>query len=346
MHNRKYNFLRISSLALLLLFFFLYVYFNIHNNEAPIDYKTFMDIGHRFRSGQNFYGENSYYPLPFVMVFAFFDWLPRALSITLWLLLPVLAALLISGFSPLTLLYAPLVGHFLGGQSVLFGLLGFWGYRKHQQTDSISGGIWLALTTFKPQLAIAPCAWAFSRWWLDFRHTKRVPRQALAFFITVAGMYLPGFVLVPNWVSLWLANPRPVFLRALSGLFPRSLLYLFPQSSPAYWIALILLGGVLFAVIWVYCRKKISLDILVLFYFIVSPFVHDYDLLQLTPLLETTHLRILAILLSIPGWVVIFTQYNNDSAWIVFTIIAPGLLIAFLRQCHAHGNFKGSKVEL
>jgi len=135
-------------------------------------------------------------------------------------------------------------------------------------------------------------------------------------------------------------------LRALSGLFPRSLLYLFPQSSPAYWIALILLGGVLFAVIWVYCRKKISLDILVLFYFIVSPFVHDYDLLQLTPLLETTHLRILAILLSIPGWVVIFTQYNNDSAWIVFTIIAPGLLIAFLRQCHAHGNFKGSKVEL
>ncbi|PKO13042.1 MAG: hypothetical protein CVU39_21130 [Chloroflexi bacterium HGW-Chloroflexi-10] len=332
MQKRKYNFLRIISLFFLLLFFLLYVYFNILNKEAPIDYKTFMEIGHRFRTGQNFYGENSYYPIPFVMVFAFFDWLPRELSLSLWLLAPVFVALAISGFSPLSLLYAPLIGHFLGGQSVLFGLLGFWGYRKYPNPDKMSGGIWLALTTLKPQLAIAPCLWAFSRWWLDYREKKRVPKQALGFIFTVGIMYLPGFFLVPNWVSQWLSSPRPLFLRALSGLFPRTLLYLIPQPSPVYWILLALLSIALFLFVWFYCSKKITLDILVLFYFVVSPFVHDYDLIQLMPMLETTRLRIIAILLSTPGWVVIFTQYANDSAWVVFTIIAPGLLIYFIRQ--------------
>jgi hypothetical protein len=139
-------------------------------------------------------------------------------------------------------------------------------------------------------------------------------------------------LLIPNWVSQWLSNPRPIFLRALSGLFPRTLLYLFPQSSPAYWVVLVLLGIGLFLLVWLYCRKKITLDIFVMLSFVVSPFVHDYDLIQLIPMLETTKLRMISILLSIPGWVVLFTQYSNDSAWIVFTIIAPGLLFYLVRQ--------------
>jgi hypothetical protein len=70
----------------------------------------------------------------------------------------------------------------------------------------------------------------------------------------------------------------------------------------------------------------------VLWSFVVSPLVHDYDLIQLLPLLETPVLQWVAVLLSIPGLVVILTAYGNDAAWYAFTVIAPGLLWAFLKR--------------
>lgn len=116
---------------LLLAAYLLYVGFVIQHDQGPVDYETFMQIGARFLSRQEVYGENSYYPLPFVMIFAGFSVLPRPVSMTLWLLLPVVMAWWISGWKPWVLLYAPLVAHFFGGQTAVFGMMGLWGYRQH-----------------------------------------------------------------------------------------------------------------------------------------------------------------------------------------------------------------------
>lgn len=88
--------LRLTALIVLLLPYLLYVSFVIRLNRGPVDYETFINLGHRLLEGREVYGENSYYPLPFVMIFALFSWLPRPLSIASWLLAPLILALIIS----------------------------------------------------------------------------------------------------------------------------------------------------------------------------------------------------------------------------------------------------------
>lgn len=95
----------------------------------------------------------------------------------------------------------------------------------------------------------------------------------------------------------------------------------------AYWVLWLALALLIFSVIWRCSHGKVDLDTLVLWGFVVSPLLHDYDLIQSIPLLETSAMRRAAILLSIPGWLVIMLAYSVDSAWMVFSWIVPGLLI-------------------
>jgi hypothetical protein len=85
-------------------------------------------------------------------------------------------------------------------------------------------------------------------------------------------------------------------------------------------------------VVWFFNERQLSLDLVVLWGFVVSPLVHDYDLIQLLPLFETPVLQRAAVLLSIPGLLVILAAYDSTQAWYVFTVIAPALLWLFLRQ--------------
>jgi len=327
--NKK-RLLNLTGVALLFIPYLLYIIFAIRVNRTGVDYETFMEIGHRLVTGSEVYGENSYYPMPVVMVFAFFSLLPRPVSIAIWLLTPVLAALVITGGNPLVLIFAPVFGHFLGGQTSVFGMIGLWGYRKHLEPSRAVGGFFLALMLLKPQLGIVPLAFAFVQWWKEFRALKRIPRQAWAWLISLAAFYLPGFLLIPDWPARWLSHPRPLFERALSGIVPRTLLYLVAPQTLTYWLILIVVGVFLLWGIWRLNHRCLTLDLLVLWNFVVSPLVHDYDLIQLVPLLETPRLIALAVLLSIPGWFVILFAYNVDSAWYAFTIIAPGILSAVL----------------
>ena len=327
--NRK-KLLRLAAVILLLTPYLIYTGLAIYTNRGPVDYETFMSIGGRLLTGGEVYGENSYYPMPYVIVFAAFAGLPRAVSLALWLLGPVLAALFISGGNPLVLLFAPVFGHFAGGQSSVFGMLGLWGYRKHLETASTAGGVWLGLTMLKPQLGIVPLVFAAIRWWKSIRIEKRIPRQAWAFALTTALIYLPGFLILPGWPARWLASPRPLFERALSGFVPRILLYLFPGQTGGYWLALGGIALLLLLVIWHFSRSQITLDLAVLWGFVVNPLVHDYDLIQLVSLLDTPRRMLAAVLLSLPGWLVILFAYTNDTAWVAFTIIAPGVLGAVL----------------
>lgn len=334
---------RLLLIVLLLLPYLLYLGFIIQADVGPIDFETILRIGSDFREGQQVYGENSYYPLPYVMIFSFVQSLPRAMAMALWLGLPVLLALLVSGFRPYVLLFAPTISHFFGGQTSIFGLLGFWGYRKNMDESNKIGGVWLALTLLKPQLGLVPVAYASWRWLQYFREHRRLPDQLFTFAGSLALLYVPSFIFNPGWPAEWLSVPRPVFERALAGLVPRLLLQVFPSNSPAYWLVWLGLTLALLVLIWRFKGDGRPLDILVLWGFVVSPLVHDYDLLQIIPILTLPVLEWAAILLSIPGlWTIIF-QYTNDAAWVTFTILAPGILAVYIfkNNSELRGRLRG-----
>jgi len=315
---------------LLILFYGSYLAFIIIKDQGPIDYETFMRIGSRLVHGQEVYGENSYYPMPYVMVFAGLSLLPRPVSMTIWFLAPILLGLWIMKGSPAFLLFAPTLSHFTGGQSAFFGLAGLWGYRKYQQAHQKTGGVFLGLSLIKPQLGVLPLIWAVGQWWQFWKREKKLPSQMIAFLVTTALIYLPGFFLIPDWPLRWLQSPRPVSERALSAIVPRTLLYLAPSRSISFWVLLIVIALCLLWAVWRINQRTLNLDLFILWGFVVFPMVHDYDLLQLAALLEGGVLQWAAVLLSIPGWLVVLFAYTNDAAWFMFTLLAPGLLTARL----------------
>ena len=293
-----------------------------------------MNIGGRFVAGTEVYGENSYYPLPYVMVFALYSLLPRTISIILWFLAPVLLALIITNWDPLILLFAPVFGHFVGGQSAIFGLLGIWGYRRFQDPDNALGGVFLAITLLKPQLGIVPVGYAIYLWVKEFLRDRRIPIQAWVWATGTIALYLPSFIIMPDWPVKWLSFPRPLSDRALSGLIPRSILFLFPDNRIAYWSTWVVLALASFYLVWTVTRRRISLDTSVLWGFVVSPLAHDYDLIQVIPGLDTHRRRTIAALVSLPGWIVILFYYSNDTAWFLFALIAPCLLVYNLYEIY------------
>jgi hypothetical protein len=317
-----------------------YLFFVTRNQQGPVDYETFMRLGRTFLEGGEVYTENSYYPLPYVGVFALLSLLPKSISLVLWLGAPVVVVLVISRFRPWALLFAPVFSHFVGGQSSVFGLLGFFGYRRNLDPSNYPGGVFLSLTLLKPQLAIIPLGYAMVRWIQYYRMKRRVPRQLVSFALTSGLIFLPGFIVSPTWVSDWLSQPRPMFSRALSGAVPRLLLLISSPENALYWILWTLLSVLLIGVVWKFKGKSHSLDILILGSFIVSPLVHDYDLIQLVPVILGPWMPAASLVLSLPGWWTIFTSYANDAAWVSFVVIAPGLLITYLLQ-YRKGSSEG-----
>ncbi len=325
--------IRLTLTLLLSAIYLGYLVFVIAGNRGPVDYETFMRLGTQLAHGAKVYGENSFYPLPYVGVFAAFSLMPRPVSLALWLGGPVLLALVIARFRPWALAFAPVFSHFVGGQSSVVGLLGFFGYRTNLDPSSYLGGVYLSLTCLKPQLAIVPVGFAAWTWFRSFRSDGRIPRQFLGFAVALAVLYLPAFILRPTWLHSWLSVPRPVFGRAISGAIPRLLLVVGSPGAPAYWAMWLVLSVVVVALAWRLKGRSHPLDVLVLLGFIISPLVHDYDLIQILPLVWGPLMPAAAVVLSLPGWWTVIFQYANDAAWVTFTVIAPGLLLVYLLQC-------------
>jgi hypothetical protein len=304
-----------------------YVWYVITTSTAPIDYDTFMEIGRRVVTGAPVYGGNSYYPMPYAMVFGLFSLIPRPLSLGLWLLIPVVLAWLISGRKAWVLLYGPLFGNFLGGQSAVFGMLGVWGYRRQPDLERYSGGVWLALLAFKPQLAVFPTLYAGWQWLGYIRRERKIPKQALGWAGSAVLYYLIGALVGgAGWIFDWLGNPRPEGLRAQAGILPRTLIELGVQPpQPLFWIILAGVGLALFAGAWLWNRRRLPFDLWVMLSALVNPLMHDYDLIQLIPLIDTPLRRKAAMLASIPLWLVILFAYQNDAAWYAVTLIPPVL---------------------
>lgn len=316
---------------LLLLFslpYLLFLAYMLSSGSTPVDYSDFMRIGRSLLEGQFAYRPNVYYPLPTITIFALFAALPQALSVVLWFALPVLLALWITRWDPLVLLFAPLLSHFFGGQASIFGLIGFWGILHYRQ--SWKGGSLLAVSLLKPQLALIPVVYSVWGWvnaWLD---TRKIPAPLTAFGLTALALAAPAFILDPGWLADWLANPRPVFLRALSGIAPRALAQVFSPSQPWFWASLSIAAVVVFWVLFVLNKKCFSLELVMLWNFIVSPLVHDYDLIQLVPLLKNRFVRRAALLASAPAWYVLIAKYQDDRAWFAFALIGPALAAGWL----------------
>lgn len=135
----------------------------------------------------------------------------------------------------------------------------------------------------------------------------------------------------PGWFSKWLSHPRPLFERALAGLVPRGLVILGIHGW-VFWGLWIIATLLSFFLILKHVQRKINLDLLTLWYFCVSPLVHDYDLIQIIPLLDSRRLQWVAVILGIPTLLVILFAYGIDQAWAAVTIIAPGLLIFKLKE--------------
>lgn len=324
-----------------LLPYILYLLFVLRLGQGPVDYETFMSIGKRFLNHQQIYVENSYYPLPFVMIFALFSALPKWLSLMIWLSLPVAIALFITKGHPWVFLFAPLFAHFVGGQSSWVGMLGLWGYLTFPAGTSLWGGCFLALAFLKPQLAVLPFLHALMQWWRYIWSHHKVPRQAVGWLISMVVLFLPAFLLLPDWFTEWLSQPRPLFIRALSGLLPRLLLSMFKEPSPAFWFTLTFCAVFLLLILGLVWGRKISFDIGLLWYFLVSPLVHDYDLIQLIPIVDKQRSRqTVAILASLPGWLTILFAYQNDSAWLTFSLYCPGFAVPGAHQLAQCGQLE------
>jgi hypothetical protein len=68
---------------------------------------------------------------------------------------------------------------------------------------------------------------------------------------------------------------------------------------------------------------------------VISPLVHDYDLIQLIPLLDTRLKQWAAVLAGIPTLIVMAIAYRVDAAWFACTLIAPTLLLTVLFEQRA-----------
>lgn len=297
----------------------------ITGSIAPVDYNEFMRIGASLRDGSFAYGINVYYPLPTITVFAFFAWLPDVLSKLLYFTIPVIVALWIVDWDPLVLFFAPLAAHFLGGQASVFGLISLWGVLRFR--DDWPGGIFLAVGLLKPQLAIVPVAYFGILWLRQWMRKGTVSAQLPAFLVTALVLAMPAFLISPGWVQDWLGNLRPLFPRAMAGIVPRVLLLV--QTPQVFWIGLVVIALGLFIWLLRLNRGRFPLELAVLWNFVVSPLVHDYDLIQLIPLLRRPKIRRAALLVSIPCWYVLIAKYQHDEAWLVFAFIAPVLILAW-----------------
>ena len=340
LHTRK-KIIGSISIIFILIIYFAYAFIAIEIKQGPVDFETFMEIGRNLLHGSPIYTENSYYPMPYVGIFALFSLVPFPLSLLFWIFIPVFLALIISGWSPFVLLFAPLFAHFIGGQTAVFGMLGLWGYRSNQKSKW--SGIWLSILLFKPQLAIAPLIWAGWIWIREILKNQKIPHQMVVFITSTVFIFLPWVAYNPSWVSEWLTNPRGFRLRAMAGLIPRLLSYL--QLKPIiFWIVITI--AVLVIGFWMYRKKAVNLDSLVLLSFIVLPLLHDYDLIQLIPLLDQRKKQIAAALSSIPLWITIFFAYRNDHAWITATIIAPILLWLLINDFKLPEKFQNKNKKI
>lgn len=162
------------------------------------DYGNYVEMGRALRLGQNPYGEHRYYPLPTALwVFVPLSLLPDWFRLV-WVLSPVILIVIIHRADGLLfLLFPPL--WFAIGDGMLDGWLLlplYWLLTNRPGWAGVGG----ALLLLKPQLALLLVIYRVGDWFI-----RRDMKNLHPFFLVLAVLFVPSFLIDPNWISQMLA---------------------------------------------------------------------------------------------------------------------------------------------
>lgn len=272
------------------------------------DIDIFIAAAQAIWNGQDPYhlaGVETYYPLPFYLLFLPLAWLPTDVAHYLWAAISLVVLVVILRRRAILVM--------LSSQIVLTLILG--------QVDIImmalylliasgvtGGGIALAFMFLKPQLVLLLTPFLLWRW-LQTRS-----RELIWFVSIVAVLFLASFIAQPDWVvSLYSRSGermRAAFSSSLWGLlsFLPSLAWLVGGGI----IALVL-------VIWAWRTKKT--DIVETVGLFISPFIFAYNLTPLYVMFRQTWVLIAFAILSWIGFYIADLQ-SNDRASALVTVLA------------------------
>lgn len=167
-------------------------------NWHAFDYANYVEMGRALRLGQNPYGEHRYYPLPTALwIFLPLSLLPDWFRLV-WVLVPVILIVIIHRIDGLLfLLFPPL--WFAIGDGMLDGWLLlplYWLLSNRPLLAGVGG----ALLLLKPQLALLLVIYRVGEWLV-----RRDASDLRAFFLTLAVLFVPSFLVDSNWIAQMLA---------------------------------------------------------------------------------------------------------------------------------------------
>jgi hypothetical protein len=287
-----------------------YVVVSFAVDMPPYDYWLLMNSADYFCFQQEafVFGTTlrAFYPAPFYTTFCVPYHFAEPILRIVWMIAPIGLALWLARGRAAVLVYPPLAVLTLLGQSSWLLLPAFMVAAQDRDDRSVPGwwGLLLVPGVFKPHVILP--IWV----WLGWRWLRRREWRALAFWgAGVALTVVPAFMIRPTWVIDWLPNGRgfePVNLASLA-MIPVQLFGMgFAPGAAAqlmvYGTALVL-GGAIYG--WLRWRRgQLALYDWVLVFFLVSPFLNDYDLVVLLPFIANHRRRLpLALAAGLIAWV-------------------------------------------
>lgn len=290
----------------------------------PYDYLHLMSSSQQFCYSQSTFefGWPHLYPATFYTTFCgFYHYAPPVLSF-LWLMIPTLLVLWLSGRRAAVLVYPPFVILLILGQSTwliipIYALIVF--VLEQNKPLKWWQGILLAGTVFKPHIAILGVIWLIYR---GFKYRG----FWMTAFVTWFLLTVPGIFMRPTWLFEWLPSGRgfePISLGSIA-IIPVRLLGLDVSRvigmdpGPVNQLIVWFFCGALTVILLLLLRRRRGrltiYDWLLVFCF-ANPLLNDYDLVILLPFVARYPRRLLLTLVcSLAVWVyVLMTGYSAGT---------------------------------
>jgi len=304
--------------------------------KPPYDYALLMNGADYFcfRPESFRYGEDLhiYYPAPFYSTFCLPNRYAEPVMRWAWMLLPALLALWLARGRAAVLAYPPLGVLLLIGQSSGLILPAYLIAARELDRRPIRAwhGVPVAMGIFKPHLVIPAWIWLAWRWW------RRGEWGALAMWaLAVVAVVLPACILRPTWLVEWLPNGRgfePVNLASLA-LVPVQLGQMGFAPGPgglAIVFAFCLLAAGVIVLLLRWRRARLEFYYWVLVFFLVNPFLNDYDLIVLLPFIAPYPRRLLlAVTAGVVTWLfaMLSGTVSPNYRWSMSLLVTLALLV-------------------
>lgn len=290
--------------------------------DLPYDYAQLMVGSERFCYETDAFAYDGFwlYPAPFYATFCGLQQhLPQALFWG-WMLAPFLLLIVFSGQRAAVFAYPPLYIHTLLGQSTWLLLPLYW---LADRVPSVRWwhGLLLPVALFKPHIAVLPLVWLV---W----HQRRRWRFLATGLLSSMVVLVPAFALRPDWLVQWLAAGRGFKLVSVAnvGIIPMQLLQLgetqqaLVSSSVGLLLVLAFCGGIAALLVVALHRWRGTLDFYdwVLVFALTNPFIHDYDLVILLPLIANRPQRLLlALTAGLLAWLYAQMTANYNASVVI-----------------------------